>query len=134
MKKICRKKGNARKLVLLFAVFAGSTLVAQASDYAYLTFETVDGVKASVSSSSLDIVISGTTLTAGTQSFTLSNLSKMYFTSSDMTTGIKAVAVTELDDASEIYDLNGRKVSKEQLVNGVYVVKSKSGNYKIAVR
>lgn len=134
MKKNCRKSGNARKLILLFAVFAASTLVAQADDYAYLTFEMADGVKASVPSSSLDIVISGTTLTAGSQSFTLSSLNKMYFTSSDMTTGIKVVTAAELDEASEIFDLNGRKVSKEQLVKGVYVVKNKSGNYKIAVR
>jgi len=113
------------------------TLTAHADDYTYLTFETTDGAKVSVAVSSLTIAISGTTLTAGSQSFTLSNLSKMYFSTSDETsgtTGIRTISVQDLNEASEIYDLNGRKVSKDQLRKGVYVVKSKNGTYKIAVK
>ncbi len=122
-----------RKLVLLMAIFA-MAFTAKASDYAYLTFETTDGAKVSVSVSSLSISISGTTLTAGERTFTLSNLSKMYFSESDLTTGISSLSAAELDEASEIYDLNGRKVAKDDLSRGVYVVKSKKGIYKIAVR
>lgn len=117
-----------RKLVLLMAIFA-MAFTAKAADYAYLTFETTDGAKVSVSVSSLS-----TTLTAGERSFTLSNLSKMYFSESDQTTGIPSLSASELDDASEIYDLKGCKVAKEDLSGGVYVVKSKKGTYKIAVR
>lgn len=122
-----------KKLLLLLAIM-GCSFSAQADEYPYLTFETTDGAKVSVAASSLTISVSGTTLTAGSQSFVISNLSKMYFSSSDQTTGIQSITVAELDDASEIYDLNGRKVSKSQLKSGVYVVKNKRGNYKIAVR
>ena len=110
------------------------TLTAHAADYTYLTFETTDGAKVSVEASSLSITISGTTLTAGSQKFTLSNLSKMYFSTSNETTGIKAISAQELSDVTEIYDLNGRKVQKDQLRKGVYVIKTKNGNHKIAVK
>ena len=122
-----------KKLVLLLSIMA-STFTAKASDYPYLTFETTDGNKVSVPASSLSINISGTTLTAGSQTFTLSNMSKMYFSTADQTTGITSITAGELDAATEIYDLNGRRVSKEQLQKGVYVVKNKNGNYKIAVK
>lgn len=122
-----------KKILLLFMTLIGG-LTAQAADYTYLTFETTDGAKVSVEASSLTITISGTTLTAGTQSFTLSNLSKMYFSTSNETTGIEAISAQNLSDATEVYDLNGRKVSKDQLKKGVYVIKSKSGTYKIAVK
>ena len=122
------------KKIFLFLALVIGTLTAQADDYTYLTFETTDGAKFSVGASSLTITISGTTLTAGSQSFTLSNLSKMYFSTSDETTGIKTITAQELSDATEVYDLNGRKVQKEQLRKGVYVIKTKSGNHKIAVK
>lgn len=64
-------------------------LTMQADSYTYLTFETTDGSKVSVNITSLSLSVSGTTLTAGSQQFTLTNLSKMYFTSGDMTTGIE---------------------------------------------
>ena len=122
-----------KKLILLLSILT-SAFTARASDYAYLTFETTDGNKISVPTTELQINISGTTLTAGSQSFTLSNLSKMYFSTADMTTGIAALTAEELEDSTEIYDLNGCRVSKEALLKGVYVIKNKKGNYKIAVR
>lgn len=122
-----------RKKLLLFMLFIGS-MALPAEDYTYLTFETTDGAKVSVSVSSLSITISGTTLTAGDQSFTLSNLSKMYFSSSNETTGIESFTIVDGDDITEIYDLKGSKVSKDQMHKGVYVVKSKNGTHKITVR
>ena len=122
-----------KKLIVLLLMMMGA-LAVHADNYTYLTFETTDGAKVSVEASSLSITISGTTLTAGSQKFTLSNLSKMYFSTSNETTGIKAISAQELSDATEIYDLNGRKVQKEQLKKGVYVIKTKSGNHKIAVK
>ena len=86
----------------------------QAGDYPYLTFETTDGNKVSVSTESLTLTVSGTTLTAGNQSFTLVNLSKMYF--------------------SIIYDLKGNKVSKSQMQKGVYIVKTNKGTFKMTVK
>jgi len=116
-------------IVLLLMMMV--TLAVHADSYTYLTFETTDGVKVSVEASSLTITISGTTLTAGSQPFTLSNLSKMYFSTSDETTSIDRIENGEWkmeDAATAIYDLQGRKVTKDDLHSGqVYIVKTKSG-------
>ena len=122
-----------KKIVLFLTMLVG-TLTVQASDYTYLTFETTDGAKASVSVEGLTLSISGTTLTAGTQSFTLSNLNKMYFSNTDETTGISEVMRAELDEATEIYNLQGHKVSKDQMRRGVYVIKTKQGTFKLNVK
>lgn len=122
------------KKMFLLLVMTASLFTAHADEYAYLTFETTDGAKVSVPASSLSISLAGSTLTAGDHSFTLANLTKMYFSVSDQTTGIRSISAAEIDDTSEIYDLNGRKVNKSQMKKGVYVVKNKSGNYKIVVR
>lgn len=122
-----------KKIVLFLTMLVG-TLTAQASDYTYLTFETTDGAKVSVSVSNLTLSISGTTLTAGTQSFTLSNLSKMYFSNTNETTGISEVMKANLDEATEIYNLQGHKVSKNQMRRGVYVIKTKQGTFKLNVK
>ena len=122
-----------RIVLLLMAVVV--VLSMQAADYTYLTFETTDGAKASVAVENLTITISGTTLTAGTQSFTLSNLAKMYFSTSDeSTTGIEEITSATLDEATDIYDLQGHKVSKAQMCKGVYIVKTKSKTFKMVVK
>ena len=114
------------------------SLSMHAADYTYLTFETTDGAKISVEASSLTITISGTTLTVGNQSFTLTNLTKMYFSTSDETTGIDQIENGEWrieNSATAIYDLQGHKVSKDQMRSGqVYIVKTNSGTHKIAVK
>ena len=123
-----------KKILLLLTILIG-TLTAQAGEYTYLTFETTDGAKASVSVEGLTLSISGTTLTAGEQAFTLSNLSKMYFSISDeTTTGIEEITSATLDEATDIYDLQGHKVTKEQMRKGVYIVKTNSRTYKMVVR
>ena len=124
-----------KKLIVLLLMIIG-TLTAHATDYTYLTFETTDGAKISVEASSLSITISGTTLTAGSQKFTLSNLSKMYFSTSNETTGLsEELKVMSEEFATAIYDLQGRKVTKDEMRSGqVYIVKTKSGTHKIAVK
>ena len=120
-----------KKIALTLLILVG-TLTAHADGYTYLTFETTDGTKASVAIESLTLSINGTTLTAGTQQFTLSNLSKMYFSTTDeSTTGIESISIESLDEATDIYDLQGHKVTKEQMRRGVYIVKTKSKTYKI---
>ena len=110
-------------------------LAMQAADYPYLTFETTDGNKISVSTESLTLTVSGTTLTAGNQSFTLVNLSKMYFSTSDeSTTGISETLAVDLNEVTDIYDLKGNKVSKSQMRKGVYVVKTNQGTFKMTVK
>lgn len=123
-----------KKIFILLTVLL-ATLTVQAEGYTYLTFETTDGAKASVAVGNLTLTISGTTLTAGSQQFTLSNLSKMYFSTSDETaTGIEEINSAAIEEATDIYDLQGHKVSKEQMKKGVYIVKTKSRTYKMVVR
>ena len=102
--------------------------------YTYLTFEMTDGTKVSVATSSLTLTFSGNTLTVGSQTFTLSNLSKMYFsTSNESTTGIEEMATLD-DENAEIYDLQGHQIQKEQMRKGVYIIKTKNRTCKILVK
>ena len=124
-----------KKLLLTLLFMVGSAVTVSADEYVYLTFETTDGTKTSVSVSSLTLTVSGTTLTAGNQSFTLTNLSKMYFSSSNETTGISEMLSVTDEEIAAVYDLQGRKVSKDQMRSGqVYIVKTGSKTHKIVVR
>lgn len=130
-------------LTIILTMMMG-TLTAQANEFPYLTFETTNGAKVSVAVESLKLTISGTTLTVGSQSFTLSNLSKMYFSTTDETNGsIDAIDDFSIDDSllenAEIFDLNGRKVVKgstsvSKLPRGVYIVKTNEKTCKITVK
>ena len=127
-----------KKIVLLLMTLVGALAVQAEDTYTYLTFETTDGAKASLPVSSLTLTISGNTLTAGSESFTLSNLSKMYFSNGDETTGINEIDVLQTDDllseSTDIYDLQGHKVSREQMRKGIYIIKTKSKTYKMIVK
>lgn len=123
-----------KRLLFILMMMTG-TLAMQAGDYPYLTFETTDGNKVSVSTESLTLTVSGTTLTAGSQSFTLVNLSRMYFSTSDeTTTGISETMTADLNEVTDIYDLKGNKVSKSQMQKGVYIVKTNKGTFKMTVK
>lgn len=123
-----------RKVLLSLILMMGA-LAANADGYTYLTFELTDGSKASVSVSSVSLNFSGTTLTVGNETYTLTNLSKMYFTTSDQTTtGIESVTTETLNEAAEIFDLNGHKVQKAEMKKGIYIVKTKTGTHKMVVR
>ncbi len=122
-----------KKIVIIMMALVGA-LTVQAEEYAYLTFETTDGAKVSVDVSSLSLTVSGNTLTVGSQTFTLSNLSKMYFSNTNETTAIEEITTATLDEVADIYDLQGHKVTKEQMKKGVYIVKTNSKTYKIVKR
>jgi len=124
-----------KKIVLLFMTLVGALAVQAEETYTYLTFETTDGAKASVPATGLSLKIDGNTLTAGSQQFTLSNLSKMYFSASDESaTGIEGITSETLDEDADIYDLQGHKVTKAQMKKGVYIVKTKERTYKIMAK
>jgi hypothetical protein len=60
----------------------------------------------------------------------------MYFTTTDESstpTGIQNLKIVELAEDADIYDLQGRKVTKDQMRKGVYVVKTKERTYKVNV-
>ena len=124
-----------KKILCLFMALVGA-LTAQAADYSYLTFETTDGVKTSVDVSSLPVTINldNSTLTIGSQTFALADLSKMYFSTQSETTGIEEISSATIDDDAVIYDLFGRKVTKAQMRRGIYVMKTKLGTRKVNVR
>ena len=129
-----------KKIFLLFLMLVGTLSIHADDAYPYLTFETTDGAKASVAVDSLSLSIKGTTLTAGDKQFTLSNLSKMYFSTEDETTaGIENV--NENDNYIEVYDLQGKRISVNSatsassvLPKGVFIVKMKDKTYKLMVR
>ena len=122
-----------KKMLVLLSMMMGP-LASFADDYPYLTFETADGAKTSISTESLTINIQDGKLMAGSMELTLADLSKMYFSTSDETTGIEEINVTTLDEDVDIYDLQGRKVSKGQMRRGVYVIKTKNGVRKVNVK
>jgi len=126
---------NMKKLFLTLLT-AAAIVTAQAADYQYLTFEMTDGTKASVEAANLSLTFDGTTLKVGTETFVLTNLAKMYFSTNNQTTGISQIENGELkiDNFTEIFDLNGNKVSKDQMRKGIYIVKTKNGTAKLTIK
>ena len=133
-----------KKLALTLLILAG-TLTAQADGYTYLTLETTDGTKTSVDVSSLPVTINldNATLTIGSQTFALADLSKMYFSTQSETTGFDKIDDLQIDDlqleSTEIYDLSGKKIVNRKSVNsklprGVYIVKTQGRTYKTVVK
>ena len=126
-----------KKIVLLLMTLVGGGLAVQAEDtYTYLTFETTDGAKVSVSVSSLPVTINldNSTLAIGNETFALADLSKMYFSTQSETTGIQEINSATTDEAADIYDLQGHKVTKAQMRHGIYVIKTKHGTRKVSVK
>ena len=112
-------------------------------DYPYLALESSDGVVLTVEVEGLTFTIGESTLTAtssegSTYTFTLSTLSKMYFT--DESTGIMPLSA-DSDEQVEVYNTLGQSMgsyrnaaaAKAALSRGVYVVKSKSATFKISL-
>ena len=128
-----------KKIVFLMMAWMGALMMQADDNYPYLTFETTDGTKTSVDVSSLPVTINldNSTLTIGNQTFALADLSKMYFSTADeTTTGISEELSVKSDEfaTATFYDLQGHKVSKDQLRKGVYIVKTQSRTYKLVVK
>ncbi len=114
-----------------------ASLMAHAYDYPYLAFQTTDGTVTTVSVASLSITVGNGQLIAtnseGSTTFTLSQLSKMYF-STEGSTGISAVDGSSSATTKVVYDLQGRQVRPDEMKSGIYVVKSNVGTRKVSVR
>ena len=134
--RVNKQRNVMRKFTFLCLFFVGLFTAYAENTYSYLTFETTDGAKFSVQASSLSLTVKGNVLTVGEYEFVISNLTKMYFSAVNETTTTKVDAVADavFDDAVEIYNLKGIKVSKKKLTGGVYIVKTKDGLNKIVVR
>lgn len=121
------------KKIIITLILMASIIPAQADDYPYLTFETYSGETVSVEfSSDISLEFSSTTLKVGNQkTFNLNDLKKMYFTPSNISTGIQTVNVDEYK-VYGYYDLQGRPVEKP--TKGIYVIKTSKGNKKVFVK
>jgi len=130
-----------KKILLTMMCVIGLT-TAKAYDFSYLVFQTETGATTSVDVNDLTITINGSSLVvtngSGTQTFTLSELSKMYFSD---TAGISDITNDEAEEV-EIYTPSGMSMGKfdnllsaqNQLEKGVYIVKSNSKTSKIVVK
>ena len=135
---------NMKKLLFTTLITLG-TLQAQAYDYPYLVFQNTEGTTTVIAVESLSITISDGQLVAtnadGTQSFALTDLSKMYFTQQADLTGISNAATQE-DEVVEVFTKGGIKLGKYLNINeaksslkpGLYILKSKQKSFKIVVK
>ena len=134
---------DMKRLVLATLITMG-TLQAQAYEYPYLVFQNAEGATTAMAVEQLTITISDGKLIVtnadGSQTFQLTDLSKMYFTQTADLTGISS---TESDnEAVEVFTTGGLSLGKFQDINtaktslqpGLYIMKSKSKTTKIAVR
>lgn len=132
------------KRILFALLITLGVLQVHAYDYPYLVFMNSDGNTTTLSVETLIITISNGKLVAqnndGTQSFALSNLNKMYFTKEADLTGISTTENTH--EAVEIFTAGGlsvgkfenEKAAKASLKPGLYILKSNTRTYKIAVK
>ena len=127
-----------KKLLVTFLTI-GTLQTAFAYDYPYLLFQTSDGSMQALAVEELTISFADGQLVAtnadGSQTFPLAQLSKMYF-SADNITNIQTVEQTaaDIDETTEIYDLQGRKVTRQQMRQGIYILKSRNGIRKVNVK
>ena len=133
-----------KRFMFLFPAMLAAA-AAHADTYPYLTFQKADGTTVSIKVDSLTMTFSDGKLVVsnGTdgQELTVAELSSMYFSTSDAT-GIKEVAISDVDGEVEAFSLQGvsygkyasLQVFKDKATPGVYVVKGNGKTQKITVR
>ena len=126
-------------------LLAAQTASAELYDYPYMAFQTADGTVKTVPVSSLSLSISNGVLIAtsddGTESFTLSDLSKMYFTSEAVVTKVQNPESTGSSEV-EVTSLAGVfcgtfpsvEAARQSLPAGMYIVKNSTETFKIVVK
>ena len=129
------------KKTIMLSLLIALSVATRATDYSYMVFTLNDNTTQSIPASDLSITFSGGNLiaTSGSSTVTiaLSNLQKMAFSNESSTTGIQAIesAALTIDDATEIYDMNGRRIpSGSQLSRGIYIIKSNGRTSKVQVK
>jgi len=132
-----------KKFFVTMAVLTG-TLAAEAYDFPYLILQSADGNTQAVSVESLTITFADGQLLAvnddGNQTYTLTDLSKMFFSSSGNATGISTKE--SVGESVEAFTLGGLSLgtfsslteAKSSLKAGVYVLRSKNKTVKIAIK
>jgi len=132
------------KRLALATLITMGTLQAQAYEYPYLVFQNAEGATTAMAIEQLTITISDgqliVTNASGTQTFQLTDLSKMFFTQTADLTGISNTEAE--NEAVEVFTTGGLSLGKFQDINtaktslkpGLYIMKSKSKTTKIAVK
>ena len=123
-----------RKQVLTTLALAAMLPVSAQEAYSFLTIETTDDAKTNLPVETLTMSVGDGVLTVGDQSFPLANLKKMYFSDGNVITGIDQLTTDGTGEIVAIYDLQGRKVSKDDMQNGIFVVKTKQKSTKMIVK
>lgn len=123
-----------RKQVLTTLALAAMLPVSAQEAYSFLTIETTDGAKTNLPVETLTMSVGDGVLSVGDQSFPLANLKKMYFSDGNVITGIDQFTTDGTDEIVAIYDLQGRKVNKDDMQNGIFVVKTKQKSTKMIVK
>ncbi len=131
---------DMKKVLLSLMILMGTD--AMAYDYPYLAFQTSDGTVKTVGVESLTLSISNGYLVVknseGSQQFSLSDLSAMYFSTS--ATGIRQVETEQT--SVKVFSMSGVLVgtfdsveqARASLKKGVYVVVADGKNYKMNVK
>ena len=136
--------GKTIILLLFSAILSNMQIMADEYTYPYLTLETQGGAAQSIAVASLTLTISDGKLVltnaAGTETFPLENLSRMYFSAS----AISGIEETETEDVGEVEIFSPTGISqgrfdtlaqaRAKLRSGIYVVNSQKRNFKIIVR
>ena len=133
-----------KKLFFTTLMMAG-ILQAKAYEYPYLVFLNTEGTATTLSVESLSITINDgklvVTNTDGTQTFSLSDLSKMFITKTTDLTGVNDINTDGMEEV-EVFTIGGVKLGKYEnialakasLKSGLYVIKSSQKTYKIAIK
>ena len=133
-----------KKLLFTMLMMAG-ILQAKAYDYPYLVFLNSEGTATFLAVESLSITINDGKLVAtnadGSQTFSLSDLSKMFFSKTTDITGINDIDNSGNQEV-EVFTTGGVKLGKFESVTsakaslkpGLYVIKNSQKTYKIAVK
>ena len=138
-----------KKTLSLAVILLLGMTTAQADDYPYLMFQTTDGSTTAVAAADLTITFSDGKLLAtnvdGSKTFTLTDLSKMFFSATGDASGIDEVQDSGLQTNNgpvEVFTLAGFSLgnyetleqAKRALSPGIYLLKSGSRTIKIAVK
>lgn len=130
-----------KKLVLVLFLLLG--IQSKAAEYSYMIFVSSDASETSMAVSNLSFSVSGTTLTATntatSKTFVLSELAKMYFSTS--ANGISSLFASGSNGSVTVFNLAGVQIGEfsdyssliKSLQKGVYIIKQGRETQKISI-
>lgn len=136
-----------KQLIFIFTALLLCDNAMADDEYPYLTFEDSDGSTISISVKSLEITVSNGELivinSEKSTTLTLLSLSKMYFTTTDITDTSSVDEVIPIKgERAEVLTLSGISMgifpnvntARKALPKGIYLIKSNYGTHKMSIR